>query len=150
MRRNDLKCLSEPAAAHKLLVIQEVFTFSKFGLVGSAATLAHMTIAGWLIRSLAWPPQGANAVAFLSAFVISFGGHYFWSFSQPGNWRQALKRFAMIAGGAFVINNVVLYALLTAGWLSPLLSTLASVLVVPLFTFIASRCWGFRNWRSMN
>ena len=53
----------------------------RFGLVGALATLVHMLIGATLIHS-GWPALGANPVSFVIAFVVSFMGHYGFSFSD--------------------------------------------------------------------
>jgi putative flippase GtrA len=125
--------------------MREVLALGRFGLVGIAATLIHVTAAGLLIKQANAPALAANAFAFCCAFLVSFTGHYFWSFSKPGLWRRALWRFFLIAAGGFILNNVLLLSLLETGWFSPLVSTVTSIFIIPLFSFLGSRYWGFRR-----
>ena len=46
----------------------------KFGLIGALATLVHIIIGAILIQS-GQPPLIANALAFATAFLVSFVGH---------------------------------------------------------------------------
>lgn len=116
----------------------------RFGLVGLAATAVHLGMA-WLAL-WQWPdasPFLVNLVAFLVAFQVSFWGHSRFTFRQSGSpWRF----FAVTLGG-FGINNGLLWVFLTLGITSAFLSICLSVLLVPLFVFVASRMWVFSGAR---
>lgn len=67
--------------------------FLRFGLVGGLATLVHLLVGTTLIHS-GWPALTANPVSFLIAFVVSFMGHFGFSFSdQQNDVTTSLKRF---------------------------------------------------------
>ena len=61
-----------------------MYQFLKFGFVGGIATLVHMLIGVTLVHS-GWPALAANLVSFVIAFVVSFMGHYGFSFSNQEN-----------------------------------------------------------------
>jgi putative flippase GtrA len=88
-------------------------------------------------------PLLANLAAFVTAFMVSFTGHYFWTFQVPGHPGRAVRRFFVISGSAFAINTSLLAVLLEAGWLSDSVSAVLAALVVPIITFFSSRLWGF-------
>ena len=82
--------------------------FLRFGLVGALATLVHMLIGAILIHS-GWSALAANPISFLIAFVVSFMGHYGFSFSdQSCDVATSLKRFALVAVGGFAVNEGIL------------------------------------------
>lgn len=122
----------------------ELLIVFRFTIVGLLATVVHIGIATGLIAFLHIYPVAANAVAFLSAFIVSFIGHFHWSFNHGGYKKRAFVRFFLVAVSAFALNNVVLIWLLKARLLSDIVSTVTAVFVIPLFTFILSRFWAFR------
>ena len=124
--------------------LQELFIAARFGMVGLAATAAHVGIVWGLIAHLDAPPLLANLAAFLLAFGISFTGNYLWTFSAPGSPGRAVLRFFLIAAAAFAANNILLLALLSSGLLSPPRAAVVSAAIVPGISFIASRLWGFK------
>lgn len=124
---------------------RELATAGRFGIVGGAATLSHMSVVWLLIAAADIPVLAANFLAFLCAFFISFAGHYRWTFRAPGNARRAIKRFFLIAGTGFAANNGLLIVLLREGWLTPRYAAVVAVAIIPAVTFLASRFWGFRN-----
>ena len=125
-------------------VLAEAFTAARFGVVGVAATAVHMSIAWLLIVGAEVRPMGANLVAFLCAFSVSFSGQYFWTFGARGDRRRAIRRFFLVSALAFLLNNVVLAGLLKAGTLAPIWAVIFAACVIPAITYTSSRLWAFR------
>jgi putative flippase GtrA len=125
--------------------LSELFTIGRFTLVGVLATIVHVGIAWLLIVYAEFVPIIANFSAFLFAFIVSFTGHYHWTFSARVNRVQALKRFLIITGTAFAANNVVLVGLLKIEVVTPVLATIYAIFLIPVFTYILSRLWVFRS-----
>ncbi|MCA0041998.1 GtrA family protein [Celeribacter litoreus] len=117
----------------------------RFGFVGALATLVHMLIGATLIHS-GWPALASNPVSFLIAFVISFMGHYGFSFAdQEKEMGTSLRRFIVVACSGFVVNETILGFLVWSSSLSQVSSLLLSTGVAAMVTFFASRNWAFRH-----
>lgn len=116
---------------------------SRFSVVGVAATLCHMLIV-WTLITMGISTLLANVLAFLSAFAVSFGGHYWWTFRVPGNPKRAATRFLIISSAAFAANNMLLVILLRVSWFSPVVSAVIAAMVIPVLTFMLSRLWAFQ------
>ncbi|HCT31801.1 GtrA family protein [Sulfitobacter pontiacus] len=122
-----------------------MYQFLKFGFVGGIATLVHMLIGVTLVHS-GWPALAANLVSFVIAFVVSFMGHYGFSFSnQEKEIATSLKRFAVVACAGFVINETLLALLIWSVPLPHIATLVVSTGVAALVTFFASRNWAFRR-----
>jgi putative flippase GtrA len=91
------------------------------------------------------PPLSANALAFLSAFGLSFAGNYYWTFGRPGSASAAIKRFFLVSSCAFALNTLVLAALIAIDLLPQSIAAILAALVIPALTFLASRFWVFRD-----
>jgi putative flippase GtrA len=122
---------------------RELLTVLRFGIVGVMATTVHIFVVWVLLNHTHLATLIANAFAFLTAFGVSFSGHYFWTFQNPGDPGRAVRRFLLISSGGFAMNTLFLASMLRMGWLSPFASAVVSVAVIPLATFLASRLWGF-------
>ncbi|WP_018633674.1 GtrA family protein [Neomegalonema perideroedes] len=117
----------------------------RFTLVGIAATLCHLLVA------LALPAAGmgaerANLLAFLVAFLLSFGGHSRFSFQGHGRRRGgAFARFSLVAGCGFAANQAV-FALAAGplGW-SASAALAAAVGTAAALSFALNRLWSFRR-----
>lgn len=124
---------------------KELFLAWRFALVGIVATLVHMLMVWALIELNLFPPLIANLIAFLTAFIMSFTGHYHWTFQRPGNPRRALKRLFLISSFGFAVNMLLLASLIKTGWVSDSLAAILAASVVPAIGFLASRFWGFKK-----
>lgn len=123
---------------------RELLLAGRFALVGIAATLTHMLVVWMLIELTGLPSLLANLMAFLTAFVVSFTGHYHWSFQGAGNPGRAMRRLFLISSSAFLVNTALLASLLKAGWVSASVAAVVAAAVVPMISFLASRFWGFK------
>lgn len=124
--------------------LEELFTASRFSLVGIAATGIHIGLVWTLIAQFMASPFIANLTAFLFAFVFSFTGQYLWTFRSTRHWPSALTRFFSISFGAFVVNNFVLIGLLRLELIDSSLAAALAACVIPLFTYLFGRFWAFR------
>jgi len=125
-----------------------------FVAVGMMAALTHWGIAVLLVSQWALQPALANVAGWLLAFIVSFVGHYFLTFSDVmkrqadthghPHWFMAARRLFLISAGNFALNEIVYITLLRTTDL-PYDGLLAGILVVQAaLTFIASRYWAFQ------
>lgn len=121
---------------------REAKTAARFGLVGTVATAAHLSVAA--VLSALWPTLSefiVNLCGFLVAFQISLIGHRRLTFRRRGR----AKRFFTLAVLGFVLNNGVLAALLASTRIAGFWAIVIATLTVPLITYIGSRLWAFRE-----
>ena len=124
--------------------LKELVTASKFAAVGLAATGIHVFMVWLLMDIFSLPPFYANTPAFLTASGFSYMGHYHWSFKAQPRQGSNFKRFILIAGSAFLLNNVLLVYMLEKAYFSEMISVIISIFIIPLYTFIGSRLWAFK------
>ena len=112
--------------------------------VGSAAALTHLGV--FVLAQHRVAPELANVAGFLTAFMVSFGGHRRLSFRDAGTTvAQSFQRFGMTALAGFATNEGVFVLLLrAAGWPS-LLALFAALVCAAGQTFLLSRFWAFRR-----
>lgn len=115
-----------------------------FLLVGASAAAVHMAVF-MLATPYMWP-ELANAAGFCVAFVVSFAGHRFLSFSDADThlW-QSLRRFAATALAGFAANEVMFIALLRGLSLPDWLALFLALVFASAQTFLLSRFWAFRR-----
>ena len=73
---------------------QQIF---RFALIGAATTSVHVCIAVILIELIKMPYLWANFFAFTTALLLSFFGHYHWTFSANAGYIYSFPRFAATA-----------------------------------------------------
>jgi len=117
----------------------------RFGLVGIFATGIHYCVAVALMTAKILPLV-ANVGAFAIAFLVSFTGHYFWSFAVARTGvggRRALVRFLTVSLVGFTLNEALFASLLQWTPLHPHLGLLVVLFLVAGLTFVSSRFWAF-------
>ncbi len=93
-------------------------------------------------------PEVANAAGFCIAFVVSFAGHRFLSFSDAAtSLSHSLRRFAATALAGFAANEVMFVALLRGLNLPDWLALFFALVFASAQTFLLSRFWAFRRAR---
>lgn len=115
-----------------------------FLAVGGAAALTHMVVFV-AARNALWP-ELANALGFVIAFFVSFGGHRWLSFRDAGTTvTTSLQRFAVTALAGFASNEIVFVLLLRWLGLPSLLALFFALVFAAGQTFVLSRFWAFRR-----
>ena len=115
----------------------------KFIIIGGLSTLVHMSVGVTLI-AIGIAPLIANIWAFCMAFLVSFTGHYSFSFKGHGKpVHQALPRFLAVALLGFGANELILYLLIKSAWMRPEIALFISTATVAVMTFFLSRAWAF-------
>lgn len=116
-----------------------------FGAVGATAFLVHFGVVAATVP-LGVAPLIANVLGFLAAFAVSFVGHGRWSFPAEGRpVAPALKRFAVVAVGGFVLNETAYAALLRATSLDYRVALVLVLVGVAALTWLAGRYWAFAH-----
>ncbi|MGB1271904.1 MAG: GtrA family protein, partial [Endozoicomonas sp.] len=87
----------------------------KFALVGSLAAAIHLGILNLVVETQLLPPLGANAIAFLFAFIVSYLGQSLWTFNHKNHevHSSALKFLVTQLLCSFALNQGLYSLLLT-------------------------------------
>jgi putative flippase GtrA len=117
---------------------------SRFITTGLAAAAVHLTVALTLISYSGVAALPANLVGFLTAFAASFTGQYYWTFRSTRSLSSAIRRFFLVAFGAFLVNNVVLITLLDIDVMSEPMAVTLAVFVIPAISYALGRFWAFQ------
>jgi len=120
--------------------------YLRFGIVGLGATLTHALSFVAAIELAGIAPLLANLVAFGIAVLVSFLGHFHWTFRRAGGAAPglaALLRFVVVALTGLVLNSLIVYGVVhILAWPYPF-AVLLMVSLVPLVVFALSRAWAF-------
>jgi putative flippase GtrA len=116
-----------------------------FIVVGTAAAAVHLCTVVALVRWGGWSPVLANVLGWLTAFVCSFFGHHFTTFSDAqAPIGRAARRFFAVSALGFATNQAAYVLLLRLSGLRYDLA-LALVLVgIAVLTYLLGRRWAFR------
>ncbi len=123
--------------------------YARFGGVGLCSTATHVGVFSGLIELLAVTPVISNLVAFCVAVVVSFVGHFHWTFpgdaGQGRPARAAFLRFGATAIFGLALNTLIVYLVDRVFGLPYLYAILGMVILVPPIVFVIAKFWAFRG-----
>jgi putative flippase GtrA len=115
-----------------------------FGFVGCLATIVHL-ISAYIVLLLTQNAIASMLLGFIPAFVFSYLGHRFLTFSDATSGSPI--RFFIVAFSGLIFSLFVLSALDdTHSWLG----LTFSICVIPLWTYVMSHLWVFSFGHKQN
>ena len=134
-----------------------VTLYLKFGLVGGVATTTHVVVFVILIEVFALHPLLANVFAFGIAVVVSFMGHFYWTFRSKtlthfASRQQiytAFAKFFVVALLGLTLNSQAVYLVVEVLTLSYVYAVIPMVGVVPIILFTLSKYWVYADKRKI-
>ena len=123
--------------------------YARFGAVGLAAAAVHVTMFTVFIEVAGFAPLAANFVAFGIAVLVSFLGHFRWTFrgqTAGGGWqrqRTALSRFIIVALTGLALNSLAVYVVVNVLAWPYHYAIVLMISVVPVIVFTLNKFWAF-------
>ena len=79
----------------------------QFIVVGGSAAATHLATVGVVVSLPGMPPLWANVLGFLVAFIVSYNGHAWLTFSaaQARGWATVARFFAVACLGLWPMNR---------------------------------------------
>jgi putative flippase GtrA len=126
--------------------------YAKFGSIGLLALATHVAIFAGLIEIFVIAPLTANILAFCVAVLVSFFGHFHWTFRAetrdpafPAQGpRLAFARFVVVALLGLALNSLAVFLVVDIGGLPYQYAIPPMVFVVPPTVFAIAKLWAFR------
>jgi len=138
-----LNAVASAELQHRLPSVNTARTFSKFVVVGGAATALHYAIA-ILITHLGWAPVVvASTIGFLVSAVFNFVFNARFTFGAKGMDGRQGVRFACTVAAGCAINGALLFAGVWSGMPAALAQLLATAAVLA-WNFTLSSRWVFK------
>lgn len=124
--------------------------YAKFGTVGLSATAVHVLAFTLLIELAGWMPLLANLASFSVAVLVSFLGHFHWTFRPGGGAARrrhasstALSRFAVVALTGLCLNSLAVHVVVNVLVLPYAIAIAVMVFFVPVVLFAMNKLWAF-------
>ena len=116
-----------------------------FLITGSAAAVAHYGVLVSLVEGAHWTPVPSTLLGYIAGGAISYVLNRRITFRSRRDHRDALWRFAIVAGVGFALTAALMLLLVDvwrATYLPAQLFTTGCVLV---WSFLAHKLWTFRD-----
>lgn len=118
----------------------------RFGIVGVAATIVHMSVAFALHYLLNLSPLLSNFFAFLVAWCVSYAGQFSWTFkNSSAGHKQSAPKFFAVSVLSLILNQIIIWVTAEYFQIPFYLAVIFVVTSVPLVTFFLSKYWVFRE-----
>ena len=123
--------------------------YARFGTVGIAAAAVHVLMFTASIELAGLAPLVANFVAFAVAVVVSFFGHFRWTFrghTAGDGWERqcaAFSRFVIVALTGFALNSLAVYVVVNLLAWPYYYAIILMIAAVPPLVFALNKFWAF-------
>jgi putative flippase GtrA len=112
---------------------------AKFATIGVGATALHVTSALLINGFAGFTALESNFLAFLVASAFTFCGNYFWTFSRAGKFVNTVPRFVVLSSGCFAVNQTIVFMVTHTMHMPLWIAMIPVVVVIPAFSFWASK-----------
>lgn len=123
---------------------KELGQILRFATVGVAATATHAAMVLILVEGYGLAPLPANFFSFLLAVLVSFFGHYHFTFTASTPYTKAFPRFFTIALLGLGLSQAIMFSAVSLLALDYRLGLAVVVMLVPGLNFLVNRAWTFR------
>lgn len=110
----------------------------RYAIIGVCATLVHALILWLLVTYASLRPSIGTIIGFLTAFAVSYFGHYHFTFQSAEPHRRALPRFLAIALSGAFLNWLIFFIVNDAFKLDYWIAFGIAVIIIPVFVFALS------------
>ena len=121
------------------------FEIIRFGIAGGAATLLYGLLSLLLTWSTGRPAITVHVLAYFLALPVSFLAQGLFTFRYRGKKAHAFTRFLVVAVVAFGLSTVSVYFLRDIPVYGRYLGIVATMLLVPLISFVTMKLWVFHD-----
>lgn len=120
-----------------------LFQLVRFCGVGLVAAVIHYGLVIVLVEALAVPAVPAALLGFVAGGIASYLLNRRFTFASERPHGAAAPRFALVAGGGFIITGAAMHVLVVRLGAHYLAAQVATTLVVMVWTFSLNRLWTF-------
>ena len=129
---------------------EEFWRLARFSAVGAITTVVHIGVAMTVVAAAGANPSVGAMIGFIAAFMVSYFGHFRFTFAASGRYHDYLPRFAVSSLASFLLSTAAVWvatAILGIGYKSALI---ALAIVVPVCNYLVNRFWVFLQPRGVS
>ena len=117
----------------------------KFGLVGLFATLTYYFSAIYLQEVLPrFSIMVTNLIAYCIAMIVSYVGHYFWTYKAQGDHGTTIAKYIVSALFGSALNSTVVYICMRSS-MQYKSAMVVAIVLVPVVAYVINKKWVFRT-----
>jgi putative flippase GtrA len=121
----------------------EFWTLVRFSIVGIAATVTYMVVTVALVGSGIASPAIGSVIGFCASFLVSYFGHFRFTFVARGRHRDYLLKFAVNAVAVLFFSTLLVWLFASVLRLDYRIAVIISATINPVCSYILGRFWIF-------
>ena len=122
---------------------EELSRLARFSAVGVCATVVHIGVAMAAVAAAGVNPTVGAMIGFLSAFIVSYVGHFRFTFAASGRYRDYLLKFAVTSLASFLLSTTAVWLATTVLGVDYKPALVALAIIVPVCNYLMNRFWVF-------
>lgn len=116
-----------------------------FATVGTLNTAVCYALYAALVHALAWHHNAALVADYALGSVAGFVSHRLATFADRKHVRRALGKYLLTLVATFLLNAILLNAIVISRLLGPLLGQAAAMTLVTMVSYLMQKHWVFRS-----
>ena len=124
-------------------LITEIWRLVRFSIVGGLATVVYLAAALIAVELLSMSPMIGALAGFSASFVVSYIGHFHFTFAAPGRYRDYVLRFAVSSLASFLISTLAMWSATKWFMIDYRIALVAIAIIIPICSYLLNRFWVF-------
>ena len=126
-----------------LRVASELWRLARFSIVGAIATGVYVVVAMIAIGAGGATPMVGATVGFCASFLVSYVGHFRFTFAVPGRYRDYVVKFAVSSMVSLLLSTSAIWVTTKILKIDYRLALVAVAIIIPICNYLVSRFWVF-------
>jgi putative flippase GtrA len=124
-------------------LLSEFWRLVRFSLVGGLATGVYLLAALIAVEGLGMSPMVGATVGFFASFVVSFLGHFRFTFAVAGRYRDYVLKFAISSVVSFLVSTLAMWLATRILMIDYRIALIAIAIIIPICSYLVNRFWVF-------
>lgn len=129
---------------------EEFWRLARFFAVGTIATIVHVGVAMIVVAAAGANPTVGAMIGFVAAFMVSYSGHFRFSFAASGRYRDYLLKFAVSSLASFLLSTAAVWVATAVLGIDYKPALIALAIIVPICNYLVNRFWVFLQPRGFS
>jgi len=121
----------------------ELWKLSRFSIVGVIATGVYVVAAMIAVAAGDVSPIVGATIGFCASFLVSYVGHFRFTFAVAGRYRDYVVRFAVSSVASLFLSTIAIWVSTKILNIDYRLALIAVSIIIPICSYLVSRFWVF-------
>ena len=131
-------------------LLEEFWRLARFSVVGAFATVVHVGVAMIVVAAAGANPTVGAMIGFVAAFMVSYFGHFRFTFAASGRYRDYLLKFAVSSLASFLLSTAAVWVATAVLGIDYKPALIALGIIVPVCNYLMNRFWVFLQPRGVS